>query len=122
VDCIFCKIDSSKILIEKENCISFYDIYPVSNGHVLVIPKIHISNYFDIELELRNDLWNLVNETKIVLTKKFNPDGFNVGLNINAAAGQTIFHCHIHIIPRYNGDMEDPKGGVRGVIPSKQKY
>ena len=80
------------------------------------------SNYFDCTKEEKKDIWNLVEQVKTELDQQFNPDGYNIGINCGAAAGQTISHLHIHIIPRYNGDVADPSGGVRGVIPKKQKY
>tara|TARA_Y100000590_G_C15662168_1_gene993104 strand:- start:15 stop:314 length:300 start_codon:yes stop_codon:yes gene_type:complete len=98
------------------------DKYPVSNGHILVIPFRHYSNYFDSSTEELQAIWELVNKGKIFVDKLVNPDAYNIGINVGEYAGQTIPHLHIHVIPRYRGDMEDPKGGVRGVIPDKQKY
>ena len=99
-----------------------YDLYPVSDGHSLVIPKRHIASYFEATDQERYDLWKLVDEVKTMLEGQHSPDGFNIGINDGVAAGQTIPHLHIHIIPRYAGDMDNPAGGVRGVIPSKQRY
>jgi diadenosine tetraphosphate (Ap4A) HIT family hydrolase len=111
-----------KLLFETATALSFFDNYPVSNGHVLVIPKKVVSNYFDLNFREQSALWFMVNEVKKYLQQQFNPDGFTVGININEAAGQTIPHVHIHIIPRYAGDVKEPKGGIRGVIPSKKNY
>ena len=94
----------------------------MSKGHTLVIPKRHISSYFECTDTERLELWSLVEQVKTLLESEFEPDGFNIGINIGAAAGQTVPHMHIHVIPRYSGDMDDPRGGVRGVIPDKQKY
>lgn len=121
-DCIFCNIQHKEIIIESKLSHAIYDKFPVNKGHVLIIPKKHISSYFDLEVEEKNDLWDLVEKTKEILDDKFNPDGYNVGINIGKEAGQTIFHCHIHLIPRYLNDIKHPEGGVRAVIPSKQKY
>ncbi|MFC2110871.1 HIT family protein [Bacteroidota bacterium] len=120
--CKFCNVEESNVIKESDYSCAFYDKYPVNNGHVLVIPKRHIENYFDLTRQEKDDLWKLVEKIKIIIDQKFKPDGYNVGINIGETAGQTIFHCHIHIIPRYKGDIKDPEGGIRGVIPSKQKY
>jgi len=121
-NCKFCNIERKRIVIESELSIAFYDMYPVNIGHILVVPKRHVSDYFELSSIEKNDIWNLVDKVKLHLDKEYNPDGFNVGVNIGETAGQTIFHCHIHVIPRYNGDVDFPEGGVRGVIPKKQKY
>lgn len=101
---------------------AFFDGYPVSKGHTLIIPKRHVASYFDLTTREQRALWLLVNHCKKLLTERFHPDGFNVGINVGEAAGQSVFHVHIHLIPRYKGDVENPKGGVRGVIHEKQKY
>ena len=119
--CVFCKSDMEKIL-ESDFSIAFYDRFPVSNGHILIIPKEHYETYFDLPLEVRNDMLSLLDQMKLKLDEKYKPSGYNIGINSGASAGQTVFHCHIHLIPRYDGDMDDPRGGVRGVKPDKQKY
>ena len=101
---------------------AIYDKYPVSPGHALVIPKRHIASYNDLSIYERNAMSNIVPYACKKIDEHFHPDGYNVGINIGKAAGQSVFHCHMHVIPRYNGDVPNPKGGVRGVIPSKQKY
>ena len=111
-----------KLFFESATAFSFFDKYPVSVGHTLVVPKRFVSNYFELSFKEQAACWLMTNRIKIELQKRFNPDGFNIGINVNKEAGQTIFHCHIHIIPRYKGDVENPKGGVRSVIPSKQNY
>jgi len=121
--CPFCKLNSKVELVsEAATTIAFFDGYPVSKGHTLIIPKRHVANYFDLTDEEQQDLWHMVNHCKTILENRFRPNGFNVGINVNQAAGQSVFHVHIHLIPRYKGDVENPKGGVRGVIPTKQKY
>lgn len=126
VNCVFCgiekQIDSSRILYQDSTWIAIYDGYPVSKGHVLLIPKRHCASYFDLNFIELESVSVTIGIVKRLLDKKFKPDGYNIGINCGEAAGQTVPHCHIHIIPRYNGDMEDPRGGVRGVIPEKQKY
>ena len=121
--CPFCKLNSKvELVCETATAIAFFDGYPVSKGHTLIIPKRHAANYFDLSDEEQQDLWHMVNHCKTILEKRFHPDGFNVGINVNQAAGQSVFHVHIHLIPRYKGDVENPKGGVRGVIKEKQRY
>lgn len=120
-NCPFCNIDRN-IILSNENSLAIYDNYPVSNGHLLVIPKTHIADYFDLKRSEKESLWDLVDKVKLYLQHKYNPDGFNVGFNVNKSAGQTVFHVHIHVIPRYEGDVDDPTGGVRGVIDDKRIY
>lgn len=122
-DCPFCNLNPNVELIsETATAVAFFDSFPVNKGHTLIIPKRHIASYFDLSIHEQRALWLLVNRCKEIIEKRFNPDGFNVGINVNEAAGQSIFHVHIHLIPRYKGDVENPRGGVRGVIPHKQNY
>jgi len=121
--CPFCNFDPSReIIAESPLAFAIYDKYPVSNGHTLIIPKRHCSGYFELTDEEQAACWLMVNELQVFLTEKYKPDGFNVGININSAAGQTIPHVHIHLIPRFKGDIPEPEGGVRGVIPDKRLY
>lgn len=114
--------DTRELIVETATVFSFYDKFPVSEGHALIVPKRLVSNYFDLTLKEQTACWIVVNKLKNILQEKFRPDGFNIGININEDAGQTISHCHIHIIPRYKNDVENPRGGIRGVIPSKKDY
>lgn len=114
--------ETRELIVETATVFSFYDKFPVSKGHSLVVPKRLVSNYFNLTLKEQTACWIVANKVKTILQEKYNPDGFNIGININADAGQTIWHSHIHIIPRYNGDVENPRGGIRGVIPSKKDY
>jgi diadenosine tetraphosphate (Ap4A) HIT family hydrolase len=120
-DCPFCNIDREFIL-NSDLCFAVYDKFPVSPGHVLVILKIHVKDYFDLDINEVAGIWEMVSRVKGVIDSKYNPQGYNVGFNVGESAGQTISHVHIHVIPRYEGDMEDPTGGVRHVIPGKGKY
>lgn len=120
--CVFCDIKEESVFLENDHATAFFDKYPVSNGHVLIIPKQHFESYFDIPDKIKINMLKLMDEAKNELEKSYSPDGFNIGINVGAAAGQTVFHCHIHLIPRYSNDMKNPEGGVRGVIPEKQKY
>lgn len=119
-DCPFC-IDPSPIV---ENSLAFarFDRYPVSEGHLLVIPRRHVADFFELTEAERSAVFSLVQEAHGLVMSKFQPTGFNIGINVGAAAGQTVWHVHVHLIPRYLGDVEDPRGGVRGVIPGKQRY
>lgn len=122
-DCVFCNLESGKELItETATAVAFLDSYPVNPGHTLIIPKRHVADYFELSIHEQRALWLVVNRCKKLIQKRFNPDGFNVGINVGEAAGQSIFHVHIHLIPRYKGDVENPRGGVRGVIKEKQEY
>ena len=123
-DCIFCKreFEKERILFETTDWVAVYDGYPVSKGHTLLIPKGHFETFFDLPSTMKDSLNFRLDDVKKILDDKFHPSGYNIGVNCGKSAGQTVPHCHIHIIPRYDGDMEDPSGGVRGVIPNKQKY
>ena len=121
--CLFCDSKKSGIAHENDLAYASYDSYPVSNHHCLIIPKRHIKDYFDMtndELIACNDLIQIVKNE--ILSKDLNVKGFNIGTNAGKIAGQSIMHCHIHLIPRREGDVENPQGGVRSVIPNKQHY
>ena len=121
--CPFCRLSRRvEIICETATCVAFYDGYPVSPGHALIIPKRHVANYFDLTNHEREAMNVVLQYVKQKVDERFRPDGYNVGININEAAGQSVFHCHMHLIPRYKGDVPNPKGGVRGVIPNKQSY
>lgn len=120
--CIFCRLVETEILVENDLSEAFFDKYPVNEGHVLIIPKRHLANLFEATPEEVMSLWKLMEVVKEELNKRFHPDGYNIGLNIGAAAGQTIFHAHIHVIPRYEGDVKDPRGGVRKIKQSLVPY
>jgi diadenosine tetraphosphate (Ap4A) HIT family hydrolase len=109
-------------VLGNDLCYARWDKYPVSKGHLLVIPYREFASYFDATREEKQALWALVDEARGFLDAKFQPAGYNIGMNIGRAAGQTVMHMHIHVIPRYARDMDEPEGGVRGVIPNKQKY
>lgn len=107
---------------ETNNSFAWQDQYPVSIGHTLVIPKKYVSSVFELSQEEITDLMQLVCIVKNDLTIKYQPAGFNIGINDGVAAGQTVMHAHIHVIPRYEGDHIDPRGGIRAVIPKKKLY
>lgn len=121
--CPFCKLDADRhIITESATAYAIYDKYPVSEGHALVIPKRHIASYFEISTKEQIACWLIINRVQEIVQKKYRPQGFNIGINIGKVAGQTVNHAHIHLIPRYEGDVDAPKGGIRGVIPGKQRY
>ncbi len=119
-ECPFC--DNPEVIIENELAFANYDSYPASAGHCLIITRRHVAEYFQATAEEKASIWALVDEMKIIIDRDYKPDGYNIGVNIGGAAGQSVPHIHIHMIPRYKGDVENPRGGVRGVIPHKQKY
>jgi len=121
--CLFCNIEKSGCAYENELAYASYDSYPVTEHHCLIIPKRHIKDYFDLsneELVACNDLVQIVK--KEIIKKDPSVKGFNLGTNIGKVSGQSILHCHLHLIPRRKGDVDNPQGGVRSVIPNKQHY
>ena len=120
-ECIFCNL-KDRTLLESKCGILIFDMFPISLGHSLIIPKRHINSFFECEPSEYSDLLALMTQAKKLLDEKYSPDGYNIGINDNIAAGQTIRHLHIHLIPRYKGDVNDPRGGVRWIIPNKAKY
>lgn len=120
--CIFCCIPNSDIVIEKKSYYVIRDRFPVSLGHSLIIPKRHVASLFELTTEEFNALHELLHITKQQLDTQYQPAGYNVGVNVGEAAGQTVFHLHVHVIPRYTGDQADPRGGVRWIFPEKADY
>lgn len=118
-ECVFCKLESLDIIAENKLALAFYDGSPVSKGHTLVVPKRHAETYFDVTPDEHLAMVKLIYKVKDYLNKEYRPDAYNIGANVGSAAGQTVFHFHFHIIPRYEGDVSDPRGGVRKVIPSR---
>jgi diadenosine tetraphosphate (Ap4A) HIT family hydrolase len=119
--CLFCK-DPRGVSLQNELAYSARDSYAVSPGHTLVIPRRHVASFFDLTPEEIQACMELMAEERKRLDDEFKPDGYNVGVNVGPAAGQSILHAHIHVIPRYKGDVENPQGGVRHVIPKKAYY
>ena len=120
--CLFCSVPPDELLIDGPLAMARRDTYPVSPGHTLIIPKRHVVSFFDTTEEERIAMLRLLDETKTVLDQKHKPDGYNIGINNGEAAGQSVMHLHIHLIPRYKGDREDARGGVRWVLPEKASY
>jgi diadenosine tetraphosphate (Ap4A) HIT family hydrolase len=120
--CPFCDPSESRVFAQSDLAIALWDGYPVSPGHALIVPRRHVPNWFDASELEQSALLSLVNAAKPIIEHQFRPDGYNIGINNGAAAGQTVFHLHVHLIPRYSGDVDDPRGGVRHVIPAKANY
>ena len=124
MNCIFCDLDKEKYLISNELAFAIYDKFPVNRGHILVMPKRHMSSLFEMKEDEILFIYKLLDTCKKILDEEFKPDGYNVGINIGEYAGQSIFHLHVHLIPRYYGDVEKErlKGGIRNFKESIVKY
>ena len=122
-NCPFCTNESDReLILESDTVFAIFDKFPVSKGHALIIPKRHCADYFDLSTEEQVNCFALLNQVQKLISAQFKPDGFNIGVNVNEAGGQTVPHVHIHLIPRYKGDVLNPEGGIRGVIPGKKEY
>jgi diadenosine tetraphosphate (Ap4A) HIT family hydrolase len=119
--CIFCEPER-EILAQNARAIAVFDSFPVSPGHALILPRRHVASIWDLEPDEYMDCLALVCDVRSVLESRFSPDGFNIGANCGEAAGQSVWHAHVHVIPRYKGDTPNPRGGVRHVIPLKANY
>jgi len=122
VKCPFCNPVADDIVAKNDLCYARWDRYPVSKGHLLVIPFRHTPDFFSMTAEERQAVLALIENCKEVIEEDFKPAGYNIGFNVGMAAGQTVMHCHCHVIPRYVGDVREPRGGVRGVVPGKRGY
>lgn len=120
--CPFCTKPESEIIAENELALAFYDAFPVNPGHVLVISKRHFPAFFEATEDEITAIYRLIHRVKAILDEKHHPDGYNIGVNVGAPAGQTVFHLHVHVIPRYKGDVENPRGGVRNFKRSMVEY
>jgi len=121
--CPFCSYDSHRVFGLDENCLIMIDLYPVTLFHTLIVPRRHVASYFDLTPEERLSMNTLlVQSKKRIENADPSVKGFNIGVNDGEVAGQSIFHCHMHLIPRRAGDVQDPRGGVRGVIPGRRLY
>lgn len=120
--CPFCACLSDRVIAENKWAVALLDGFPVSLGHTLIIPKRHIASLDEATGRERAAMWALLAEVKQQVRNRHQPDGFNIGVNDGTAAGQTVMHLHVHLIPRYAGDQEDPRGGVRWVLPRHANY
>jgi diadenosine tetraphosphate (Ap4A) HIT family hydrolase len=121
-ECPFCNINDDSVVLQSETAFAIHDGYPISPDHTLVISRQHVATLFELPRHEQLALWDLVDKVRERLIEEHHPDGFNIGLNDGVAAGQTVPHVHIHVIPRYDGDVPDPRGGIRWVIPDKAPY
>ena len=121
MSCPFCSLDSSRMWIQNEHAIAFPDAHPVTDGHTLVIPRQHVGSMYGLRADQQAAVWDLVTEVRRRLLIGMKPDGFNIGVNDGLAAGQTVDHAHVHVIPRYRGDVPDPQGGIRWIISEHAK-
>lgn len=121
-NCIFCQREQIQFVLENDLTGAFWDRSPVSTGHLLIIPKTHRDNYFALTTPELVAVNNLIHEAKALLDHDFQPDGYNIGVNIHEAAGQTVMHAHIHVIPRYLGDDAHPAGGIRKMFPGGGEF
>jgi diadenosine tetraphosphate (Ap4A) HIT family hydrolase len=120
--CLFCSVPPDEIVIDGPVAMARRDTHPVSPGHTLIIPKRHVASFFETTEKERLAMMSLLDQAKAILDERHQPDGYNIGINGGEAAGQTVMHLHIHLIPRYQGDKPDPRGGVRWVLPEKAAY
>lgn len=121
-NCPFCSLPANRIILEAELAVSFWDGYPVSPGHALIVPRRHVETWFDLSAEEQAAMTAAIDEVRARIEKEHSPDAYNIGINSGRAAGQTVPHVHVHVIPRYEGDVDDPRGGVRCVVPAKANY
>jgi len=122
VACTFCELPSTRIIARNDHAIAIRDAFPVSPGHTLVIPVRHVGSFFETTAAERQAMLELLDQARSALQQELRPDSYNIGINDGPAAGQTINHMHLHLIPRYLGDCADPRGGVRWIKPSKAAY
>ncbi len=120
--CPFCTLLQECIVLQNDLALVIRDGFPISPGHTLIIPRRHVGSIFEVKATERDSLLRLLDEAKTALDNEFHPAGYNIGINDGAPAGQTVPHLHIHLIPRYSGDTQDPRGGVRWIFPDKAKY
>ncbi|HYK91341.1 MAG TPA: HIT family protein [Acidobacteriota bacterium] len=122
-DCPFCRrIAAPQFILENQLALAFPDFYPVSPGDTLIVPRRHVGDFFDLTAEEQASVWTLAAPVRKHIEKDHSPDGYNLGVNVGKAAGQTVAHSHVHVIPRYARDVEDPRGGIRWMIPSKAPH
>lgn len=121
-ECPFCQVEPERIRIETEVGLAIRDLFPVSEGHVLVIPRRHVRSIYDLPEDEQAAMWELTRAARDLLVEELRPDGFTIGLNEGMAAGQSVHHTNIHVIPRYLGDVPDPTGGIRAIFPHRARY
>lgn len=121
-ECPFCDVEADRIRLESGAGLAIRDLFPVAEGHTLVIPRRHVASIYDLPAAEERELWDLTRRTRDLLISEHRPDGFTIGLNEGLAAGQSVPHSHIHVIPRRLGDVPDPTGGLRAIFPQRARY
>jgi diadenosine tetraphosphate (Ap4A) HIT family hydrolase len=120
--CPFCNLEPDRIIFESDLTFTIRDAFPVSPGHTLILPRRHVASIFDLDIMEKAAMLGALEEAKRALDREFSPAGYNFGVNDGKVAGQTIPHVHVHLIPRYEGDTDDPRGGMRWIFPDRAKY
>ena len=120
--CAFCGVDRGRIAWSSPLAIALWDVYPISLGHALIVPRRHAASWSELTADEKSALTAGVDAVRALIDERYQPDAYNVGFNDGAAAGQTIMHFHVHVVPRYQGDVSDPRGGIRWVLPDKAAY
>jgi diadenosine tetraphosphate (Ap4A) HIT family hydrolase len=120
--CSFCSLDESRIISRSSLTIAFWDAFPISPGHALVAPRRHVSSWTDATPDEQSAILSAIDAARTLIDNRHHPDAYNIGFNDGVAAGQTVMHLHVHVIPRYQGDVPDPRGGVRWVLGEKAAY
>lgn len=120
--CPFCSVGAERIAVQNDLALALHDAFPLTQGHTLVVPRRHVADYFDLSPREQAAIWELVNRVRELLAMESQPDGYNLGVNVGLAAGQTVGHAHVHVIPRCHGDTDDPRGGVRWIFPKLARY
>ncbi len=121
-DSPFHPLDPERVILETDAAVAFYDGFPLSDGHALVVPRAPVASLYELDADIQAAVWEAVRRAREILAERHHPDGFNIGVNDGRAAGQTVPHAHVHIIPRYAGDVADPRGGIRWILPERAAY
>ena len=123
MDCIFCaKISAGDVLAQEELAAALADAFPLTPGHTLIIPRRHEPDFLALTPDEHAAIWRLMAQCRVILDREHRPQGYNLGVNVGEAAGQTVAHAHLHVIPRYAGDVPQPRGGIRWIIPHRARY
>jgi diadenosine tetraphosphate (Ap4A) HIT family hydrolase len=120
--CPFCNLSQQRIVVEGVSAVALWDTHPLNPGHVLIVPRRHVASWFEASMAEREEMMRLADDARRIVIERHSPDGFNLGVNDGATAGQSVPHVHVHLIPRYRGDVPDPRGGVRWIIPERARY
>jgi diadenosine tetraphosphate (Ap4A) HIT family hydrolase len=121
-ECPFCDVAADRVVAGNAHALAIRDAFPVNPGHTLVVPRRHVSSWFESSSEERLAMFALLDRVRLELDEQLRPDGYNIGINVEEAGGQTVMHLHVHLIPRFKGDVDDPAGGVRFVLPERGNY